>query len=54
MYVWAGLELNNLELKKMKKTKTNNKVLLHSTRNYAHYPVITHNGEEYICVCMYN
>ena len=25
----------------------NNKVLLHSTRNYIQYPVINHNGKEY-------
>ena len=34
----------------------NNKVLLHSTRNYIQYPVINHNGKEYEkeCVCVYN
>ena len=25
----------------------NNKVLLYSTGNYIHYPVINHNGKEY-------
>ena len=28
----------------------NNKVLLYSTGKYIQYPVINHNGKEYICV----
>ena len=35
----------------------NSKVLLHSTENYIQYPVINHNGKEYIkkeCVYTYN
>ena len=34
---------------------TNNKVLLDSTGNYIQYPVITHNGKEYLKkkVCIY-
>ena len=35
----------------------NNKVLLYSTENYIQYPMINHNGKEYMkkeCVCMYN
>ena len=34
----------------------NNKVLLYSTESYIQYPVINHNGKEYIyihCTCMY-
>ena len=33
----------------------NNKVLVYSTGNYIQYPVINHNGKEYIyvCVCVY-
>ena len=31
----------------------NIKVLLYSTGNYIQYPVINHNGEEYIYICMY-
>ena len=27
-----------------------NKVLLYSTGNYIQYPVINHNGKEYICI----
>ena len=32
----------------------NNKVLLYSTGNYIHCPVINHNGKEYVhaCVCV--
>ena len=30
----------------------NNKVLLYSTGNCIQYPVINHNGKEYICVCI--
>ena len=35
----------------------NNKVLLHSTGNYIQYPMINHNGKEYLkkeCIYMYN
>ena len=28
----------------------NNKVLLYSTGNYMQYPLINHNGKEYICI----
>ena len=28
----------------------NSKVLLYSTRDYIQYPVINHNGKEYICI----
>ena len=36
----------------------NNKELLYSTESYIKYPVINHNGKEYIyiyihCICMY-
>ena len=34
----------------------NNKVLLYSTGNYIQYPVINHNGKEFLkrmCVCIY-
>ena len=31
----------------------NNKVLLYSTGNYIHYPVINHNGKEYKKECVY-
>ena len=34
----------------------NSKVLLYSRKNYIQYPVINHNGKEYIkkeCVCIY-
>ena len=30
----------------------NNKVLLYSTGNYIHCPVINHNGKEYVRVCV--
>ena len=30
----------------------NNKVLLYSTGKYIQYPVINHNGKEYMCVCV--
>ena len=35
----------------------NNKVLLYSTENYIQYPMINHNGKEYLkkeCIYMYN
>ena len=34
----------------------NNKILLYSTGNYIHYPVINHDGKEYEkeCIYMYN
>ena len=32
----------------------NNKVLLYSTGNYIHYPMINHNGEVYIHIYIYN
>ena len=34
----------------------NNKVLLYSAENYIHYPMINHNGKEYIkkSIYMYN
>ena len=32
----------------------NNKVLLYSTGNFIHYPVINHNGKEYEKECIYN
>ena len=31
----------------------NNKVLLYSTENYIQYPMINHNGKEYIKKCIY-
>ena len=31
----------------------NNKVLLYSTGNYIQYPVINHNGKEYIYIYIY-
>ena len=34
-----------------------NKILLYSTENYIQYPMINHNGKEYLkkeCICMYN
>ena len=31
----------------------NNKVLLYSTENYIQYPVINHNGKEYVKECKY-
>ena len=31
----------------------NNKVLLHSTGDYIHYPVINCNGKEYEKICIY-
>ena len=31
----------------------NNKVLLYSTVNYMQYPVINHDGKEYICTYIY-
>ena len=31
----------------------NNKVLLYSTRKYIQYPVINHNGKEYVCMGIY-
>ena len=35
--------------------RISNKVLLYITGNYIQYPVINHNGKEYIyvCVCVY-
>ena len=30
----------------------NNKVLLYSTENYIQYPMINHNGKEYVCMCV--
>ena len=35
----------------------NNKVLLYSIENYIQYPMINHNGKEYLkkeCIYMYN
>ena len=34
--------------KQVRKPEPNNKVLLYSTGNYIQYPVINHNGKEYI------
>ena len=31
----------------------NNKVILYSTGNYIHYPVINHNGKKYEKECIY-
>ena len=42
--------------KRLKIPDLNNKVWLYSTGNYIQYPMINHNGKEYLkkeCVCVY-
>ena len=44
------LELEMSRYKLLNPEKMNNKVLLYNTGNYIEYPVIDHNGKEYIYI----
>ena len=44
------LELEISRYKLLNTEKMNNKVLLYNTGNYIEYPVIDHNGKEYIYI----
>ena len=44
------MELEISRYKLLNTEKMNNKVLLYNTGNYIEYPVIDHNGKEYIYI----
>ena len=50
---WDALGVWGWEMQTTHLEWTNNKVLLYSTGNFTHYPMINQNGKEYKKECLY-